>query len=104
MNRFVLSRAAGRDLDAIFRFVARDSVSRAESLLEDIYTAIYLVGESPGIGHTRPEFAEPDLRCWPVYTYLIIYRCEGELAWIVRVLHGARDLRAALRGSPSDSA
>ncbi len=48
------------------------------------------------MGHLREDLAEEPLRFWPVYSYLIIYRPDSRPLEIVRVLHGARDVRNLL--------
>jgi plasmid stabilization system protein ParE len=50
----------------------------------------------PGLGHVREDLADESLRFWSVYAYLIIYRPATDPLLIVRVLHGARDVRAIL--------
>jgi antitoxin ParD1/3/4/toxin ParE1/3/4 len=54
------------------------------------------LAQTPGMGHLREDLADEPLRFWPVYSYLIIYRPETDPLEIVRVLHGARDVRAVL--------
>lgn len=50
------------------------------------------------MGHVREDLVEVDsaLRFWPVYSYVIVYRAETDPLEVVRVLHGARDVRAIL--------
>ena len=50
----------------------------------------------PGMGPRRLDLSEEPLRFWSVYSYLIIYREGTESLEIVRVLHGARDVRTIL--------
>ena len=58
------------------------------------------LAETPGLGHVREDLAaiDPALRFWPVYSYLIVYRAETAPLEVVRVLHGARDVRRILDG------
>ena len=48
------------------------------------------------MGHLREDLAREPLRFWPVYSYLIIYRPDSRSLEIVRVLHGARDVKNLL--------
>lgn len=54
------------------------------------------LAEFPGLGHVREDLAEEPLRFWAVYSYLIIYRSNQRPIEIIRVLHGAQDVRAIL--------
>jgi antitoxin ParD1/3/4/toxin ParE1/3/4 len=54
------------------------------------------LAEAPGLGHLRDDLTDEPLRFWAVYSYLIVYRPETDPLEIVRVLHGARDVRAVL--------
>lgn len=58
------------------------------------------LAEMPGLGHMREDLVAIDqaLRFWPVYSYLIVYRAETDPLEVVRVLHGARDVRRILDG------
>jgi antitoxin ParD1/3/4/toxin ParE1/3/4 len=58
------------------------------------------LARTPGMGHLREDLADEPLKFWPVYSYLIIYRPETRPLQIVRVLHGARDLRRLLSSEP----
>ena len=54
------------------------------------------LAEFPRTGHFREDLADKSLRFWPVYSYLIVYRPESRPLQIIRVLHGARDVRRIL--------
>jgi len=51
------------------------------------------LSENPKLGRARPDIA-PELRYFPVGSYLIFYREVPEGVEIVRVLHGAPNVRA----------
>lgn len=55
-----------------------------------------MLAQSPGLGHTRDDLTSLPLRFWPVFSYLIVYDPARRPIEIVRVLHGARDLRRIL--------
>lgn len=80
---------AGDNLDAGLRFL--DAIEHARNELARL----------PEIGSAR-RFDSPalfGLRIWPVprfENWLIFYRIEEQILTVVRVLHGARDLQAAL--------
>ena len=65
--------------------------------------AFDLLAAFPGIGaRVEPPIESiPELRFWPIKgfrNYLILYRKITDGAEILRVVHGARDLPALLRG------
>jgi toxin ParE1/3/4 len=93
---------AKRDLLNHYVFIGRDSPSAADRLLVNAQRTFALLAEMPGAGRAWRS-REPRLRnvrVFPVVgfrNYLVFYRAEERTLTIVRVLHGARDLRAALR-------
>jgi plasmid stabilization system protein ParE len=54
----------------------------------------------PGIGHLREDLADETVRVWSVRSYVIVYRTDTEPLQALRVLHGARDVRAILDTEP----
>ncbi|HKR95204.1 MAG TPA: type II toxin-antitoxin system RelE/ParE family toxin [Candidatus Angelobacter sp.] len=50
------------------------------------------LAEWPGIGHTRSDLTQVDVRFWTVRSYLIVYREKPLPVQIVAILHGARDI------------
>jgi plasmid stabilization system protein ParE len=52
------------------------------------------------MGHLREDLPaiDPTLRFFSVYSYLIIYCADTDPLEVVRVLHGARDVRRILEG------
>ena len=96
MSRFVLTPAARADLTEIFDYIAQDSPDAAHRVVEELRTAMKKLARMPEMGHFRRDLASEPLRFWPVYSYLIIYRPEARPLQVVRVLHGARDVRRSL--------
>ncbi len=96
MSSFKLSPEAFQDIEGIWDFIAEDNVDAADRVREEIFTACERLAEVPGMGHLRQDLADEPLRFWPVYSYLIIYRPEATPLEIVRVLHGARDVKHLL--------
>jgi toxin ParE1/3/4 len=93
---FRLSPQADVDLLGLWAFVAADaSERRADSLVDAITDACWMLSDFPNAGRLRPDFG-PGLRSFPVGSYVIYYRVESEgVALIARVLHARRDLAAA---------
>jgi plasmid stabilization system protein ParE len=47
---------------------------------------------TPGAGHRRPDLTALDVRFFPFYSYLIVYRETAGTLQIVAILHAARDV------------
>jgi antitoxin ParD1/3/4/toxin ParE1/3/4 len=60
---------------------------------EEIHASIKLLARFPGMGHQRRDVRDDRVRFWSVYSYLIAYRVDKGTLLVIRVVHGARDLR-----------
>lgn len=96
MARYVLTNAARADLSEIADFIRQDSPAAAKRVVKSFENAFRELARVPGMGHVREDLAPTSLRFWPVYSYLIIYRAESRPLQVVRILHGARDVRRIL--------
>jgi toxin ParE1/3/4 len=69
-------------------------------LQKSVERATITIGEHRHIGVLRPEVVGPPYRCLPLtgFPYVIVYNAERTPPWIIRILHGARDLPEILRG------
>jgi toxin ParE1/3/4 len=99
--RIVRRAEARQDLVEHFVFIGQDSVDAADRFLAAAESAFEQLAQMPGMGSPR-EFRNPHLagiRQWRIAgfeKYLIFYRpLEGGIE-ILRVLHGARDIRRIL--------
>lgn len=96
---FQVSHAAAKDIDGILAYVLEKGGRRAAArLTETLYKKLQLVASRPEVGHTRQDLTGAKVLFWRVRSYLVVYRTDVSPIEIVRVLHGARDLRALLRG------
>ncbi len=75
--------------------IAIDSLRAADNLARRFFDAEDRLADFPELGEARPDIA-PDMRKWTVGNYLVFYRIDPDAVTIVRVLHGARDLPAAI--------
>lgn len=91
-----VSLLANRDLDCIWEYIASDNPIAANRVDEELHAAMKLLAEFPGMGHTRADVSDPRYLFWPVYSYVIAYRIEAEALLVVRVIHGARNIRQVL--------
>ncbi|HVS70688.1 MAG TPA: type II toxin-antitoxin system RelE/ParE family toxin [Phycisphaerae bacterium] len=90
--RVELTEAALTDLDEIYNYIARDSIQAAEKVLADLKSAMQRLGDLPGMGHERKDVKNPHYRFWRVYSYMAAYVVRGDVVYIVRIVHGSRDV------------
>ena len=91
--RFRVSPQATRDLLEIWQFIARDNLTVANKVSDDLDAAIRLLGQFPGIGHTRPDVKDPRLLFYSVYSYVIAYIPNPSPLRVLRVVHGSRNFK-----------
>jgi toxin ParE1/3/4 len=97
----VLQPRAKADISEIWEFIAEDSDDQADAFIDLIDQNFQLLAQKSGLGRRREELAE-GLRSFPVGRYVIFYLPIPGGVQIVRVLHGARDIEAALTKPVAD--
>ncbi len=90
---FQISKRASDDLDAIWEYIARDNPQAADRFEQKLHDAMTLLSRAPRAGRIREDLPGGIYRIFPVDSYLIIHRVKGRKVIVVRVLHGARDVR-----------
>ena len=91
------TKRANQDLIGIWRHIAADNPTAATAQLTGIERKFRLLSFFPKIGRKRDDIRR-DLRMFPCDSYVILYRETAGSVEIVRIVHGARDLRKAYRG------
>lgn len=103
MARIEWSPRAREDLRQICDFIARDSERYAASFVRKTFDAVERCGEFPDAGSIVPEFDDPKLRERLVFQYRLIYRWVSEShVDVVAIIHGARQMPAAIRDDSPD--
>ncbi len=92
-RQLLITPIAESDLAEIWAYIAEDSPRTATAFIEQIQGKFEPLLDFPGIGSVRDKIA-PDLRAVPYKNYVIYYSFTDEHVTIVRVVHGARDVRA----------
>ncbi|MGB7157168.1 MAG: type II toxin-antitoxin system RelE/ParE family toxin [Tepidisphaeraceae bacterium] len=92
MPRVIRTPAAEKDLWEIVLHIAPDNEDAAFRLVDAIDERFELLAQFPGAGPARPELL-PELRSFPVGNYLILYKPIDDGIEVMRVVHGARNLR-----------
>ena len=92
-RRLLITPLAEADLAEIWAYIAEDSPKAATEFVEQVEAKLEPLLEFPGIGSARDKLA-PGLRALPYRNYVIYYTFTDDEVTIVRVVHGARDVRA----------
>jgi len=99
MPEVIRSPEAQADAIEIWTYIAKDNPAAANRLIDRIDAKLRLLAEAPLIGTARPELA-PSLRSLAIDNYLLFFRPIADGIEVVRILHGARDLRRIFRRKP----
>ena len=86
---------AVENLKSIEDYILADSEIQAKKVSGEIITYVDLLEDFPMMGRVVPEFPDLDLRELIKYSYRIIYSVEGNQVYIVTIIHGKRDFKAA---------
>jgi toxin ParE1/3/4 len=96
VKRVRVSRDAQGDLDEIWMFIARDDIAAANRVIDNLTSRLPLLAASPRMGRDRKELGA-GLRGHVVGNYLIDYRETPPGIFVLRILHGARDVNRLLQ-------
>jgi toxin ParE1/3/4 len=104
VKRIRFSRAAERDLDTIWYYVAKKSGSAeiADRLLDSITATLTRLARAPEAG-TKRDHVMPGLRGFPVGNYIVCYAETERRILVSRILHGMRDQRSAYQAGTRGS-
>lgn len=97
MSRYRLSRQARSDLDDIWLYIAPDSLTAADRLIDALLAKFQVLATQPGMGRMRDELAA-SVRSFPVGSYVIFYRATQDGIDVVRVLSRYRDIPSVFAG------
>lgn len=97
-SRYLLAPEAAADLVEIWQYVKEQASSAMADRIESaIRERMVFLARTPGAGHRRKDLTEEDVKFFPIYSYLIVYRAETVPLQIVSILHGRRDLEKILK-------
>jgi toxin ParE1/3/4 len=86
---------AYEDLFEIWDFIAADNIAAADAWIDKLDEQLLLLASHPLMGRSREELAE-GIRSFPIGRYVIFYLPETNGITVVRILHSARDIDAAM--------
>jgi toxin ParE1/3/4 len=98
MPRIIRSALSEQDVHEIALFIARENPDAAFRLIDRFDETLQMLAQNPMTGRAREELA-PKVRSFPVGNYLLFYRPAQDGIELIRVLHGARDLRRLFKRS-----
>ena len=94
MAKVFYSASAENDLLEAWLYVAEDSVTAADRMLDQIEAEAIRLLDHPEMGGERRELS-PGIRSWPTSTpYTLFYFPDEQGIIVARVLHHARDIQA----------
>jgi antitoxin ParD1/3/4/toxin ParE1/3/4 len=96
MSRYLLTRSAEADLLEIWTFVADDSPDAADRFEARLFAVMARLAEYPAMGHRRRDLTDKSYLFHSLGSYLIVYDPSSKPIRILRVLHGARDVKSLL--------
>jgi toxin ParE1/3/4 len=91
MPRVELTSLARADLEDIWAYIAKDSESAADRLIDQIHERCVVFASQPEAATPADRF-QAGLRYFAVGNYVVFYRAEQDGILLIRVLHGARNL------------
>lgn len=86
------SPEADDDLLHIWRYIAQDNRATATQFIDRLHGTMGTLAEMPGMGRPRDDLA-PNIRAFPLGSYLIIYREVSGGIEVARVLSARQDYR-----------
>ncbi len=92
MAHVLFSESAKSDLLEAWVFIAEESITAADRVIEAIHQEAQTLSLQPLMGRVRSELAE-GVRSWPTSTrYILFYVPADDGVTVLRVLHHARDI------------
>ena len=90
----IWTEPAWLDLEQSADYIARDSPAYAGAFVQRIRSAAESLRDLPRLGRVVPELGHEITRELLVDNYRLIYEIRADTLYILRLVHGARDLAA----------
>ena len=92
--------SAAEDLALLENWIAKDSPLNAVDFIDRLVVCAEKLTSTPLLGRVVPEFNQERLRESIFRGYRIVYSVAGDQVTVLRVVHGARDLRRLATREP----
>lgn len=102
MSSFRLSKRAENDVGEIHAYISRDNPAAALRLTQGLFDLFQLLAKNPAAGQDRSDL-RANLRCFSRGNYVIFFYPTVDGIEVAAVVHGARDVYAALGELPGAS-
>jgi|SRR5579884_162415 len=100
-SRYVLAPETARDLVDIWFYIKNQTDKKVADRIESaIRNRIEFLANHPGVGHWRRDLTELEVKFFPVFSYLIVYRHKTKPLQVISILHGRRDVEKILQTRP----
>jgi toxin ParE1/3/4 len=97
-SRYVLAPQAAEDIVEIWNYIKQQSSAATSERVESaIRERIAFLSDNSGAGHFRKDLTDENVKFFPVYSYLIVYRPETKPLQVVAILHGRRNVESLLK-------
>ncbi len=93
--RLEYSPFVAADLRTIARTIALDNPKRAMTFVQELRAKCRLAARNPEVYQLRPDLGN-NIRASILGQYLILFRIEEDAVHVLRIAHGARDIRPLL--------
>lgn len=97
MSKFLLRKAATKDMDSIANFIAESNPKQALAFYDEAEAVFSMIGQLPEIGVEVNFFKDRNYRMFPLRRfrrYLAFYIVDDGVPIIERVIHSSRDIEA----------
>ena len=84
---------AVNDLEAICRYIAKDSQNYAILFAEKIFSIAERISRFPLSGRIVPEYKQKNIREIIYGNYRVVYRIKNDIIEIATITHGARIMK-----------
>lgn len=94
--KIIISEEAHKDIEEIFKYIAKDSLRYAEETVKNIYKKINDLQKSPYIGRYIPNLVNKECREIIYKSYKIVYTIsefKGEI-YIQFIVHSSRNFKS----------
>lgn len=83
----IWSLPAKEDLKRIYDYISDDSKYYAKEVVDTIVAKADSLLDFPKMGREVPEIGDPEIREFPIYSYRIIYKCQGKDIQLLTIVH-----------------
>jgi len=94
MGKIIWAPSALEDIEAIAKYIERDSIDRAALFVDRVIEMTDQLEDFPQSGRVIPEINDENCRELIYGMYRIMYRIAKREIWITGVIHGARNRRS----------